>query len=92
MEYISQNSLSITENGLLVGRIFSDVFIPYEHFYLLSEKDIQVALNGEGSNDILSFELIVKNGSQVKESFMNLCNDKVKEFRISQQKDSINAN
>ncbi|WP_334088350.1 hypothetical protein [Helicobacter typhlonius] len=94
LEYISQNSLSITENGLLVGRIFSDVFIPYEHFYLLSEKDIQVALNanviyfryGEGSNDILSFELIVKNGSQVKESFMNLCNDKVKEFRIPNKK------
>lgn len=100
LEYMSQNSLSITENGILVGRIFSDVFIPYEHLYLLSEKDIQNALDGnaiyfrygEGSNDVLDFELIVKNGSQVKESFMNLYNEKVKQFRQSHQTDSTNAN
>ena len=42
---ISQNSLSITEKGLLIGRIFSDVFIPYENLYPLSEKNIQEALD-----------------------------------------------
>ncbi|WP_285818961.1 hypothetical protein [Helicobacter bilis] len=97
---ISQNSLSITEEGLLIGRIFSDVFIPYENLYPLSEKDIQEALDAklievrygkESDHTIMRFDLIVRNGHQVKENFMNLYNEKVKEIRQNCTKDS-NAN
>ena len=94
---ISQNSLSITEKGLLIGRIFSDVFIPYENLYPLSEKDIQEALDAkliqvrygkESDYTIMRFDLIVRNGHQVKENFMNLYNEKVKEIRQDCTKDS----
>ena len=97
---ISQNSLSITEKGLLIGRIFSDVFIPYENLYPLSEKNIQEALDAklievrygkESDYTIMRFDLIVRNGHQVKENFMNLYNEKVKEMRQDCTKDS-NAN
>ncbi|MDY5185385.1 hypothetical protein [Helicobacter trogontum] len=97
---ISQNSLSITEKGLLIGRIFSDVFIPYKNLYPLSEKDIQEALDAklievrygkESDYTIMRFDLIVRNGHQVKENFMNLYNEKVKEMRQDYTKDS-NAN
>lgn len=98
---ISQNSLSITEKGLLIGRIFSDVFIPYENLYPLSEKDIQEALDAkmievcygkESDYTFMRFDLIVRNGHQVKENFMNLYNEKVKEFRQNHFKDSTIAN
>ena len=94
---ISQNSLSITEKGLLIGRIFSNVFIPYENLYPLSEKDIQEALDDkiivvrygkENDHDTIHFNLIVRNGHQVKENFMNLYNEKVKEIRQDCTKDS----
>ena len=94
---ISQNSLSITEKGLLIGRIFSDVFIPYENLYPLSEKDIQEALDAkliqvrygkESDYTIMRFDLIVRNGHQVKENFMNFYNEKVKEMRQDCTKDS----
>ena len=97
---ISQNSLTITEEGLLIGRIFSDVFIPYKNLYPLSEKDMQEALEDkritirygkESVYTIIYFDLIVRNGHQVKENFMNLYNEKVKEFRQDCTKDS-NAN
>lgn len=96
LDYIAGNSLSITENGLLIGRIFSDVFIPYENLYPLSEKEIQKALqdkiivvrNGKEKDDTIVFDLIVRNGYQVRESFMNLYNEKVKEFRQNNTKDS----
>ena len=97
---ISQNSLSITEKGLLIGRIFSDVFIPYENLYPLSEKDMQNALDQkiitirygkESDYTTIHFDLIVRNGHQVKENFMNLYNEKVKEMRQDCTKDS-NAN
>ena len=100
LAYISQNSLSITEKGLLIGRIFSNVFIPYENLYPLSEKDIQEALDDkiivvrygkENDHDTIHFNLIVRNGHQVKENFMNLYNEKVKEIRQDCTKDS-NAN
>lgn len=100
LAYISQNSLSITESGLLIGRIFSDVFIPYDNLYPLSEKDIQEALDDkiivvrygkENDHDTIHFNLIVRNGHQVKENFMNLYNEKVKEIRQDYTKDS-NAN
>ena len=100
LAYISQNSLSITEKGLLIGRIFSDVFIPYENLYPLSEKNIQEALDDkiivvrygkENDHDTIHFNLIVRNGHQVKENFMNLYNEKVKEIRQDCTKDS-NAN
>ncbi|RDU61751.1 hypothetical protein CQA53_09775 [Helicobacter didelphidarum] len=94
---IAQNSLSITEEGLLIGRIFSDVFIPYKNLYPLSEKDIQEALDDkvirvrygkESDYTIIYFDLIVRNGHQVSENFMNLYNEKVKEFRQNHSKDS----
>ena len=97
LAYISQNSLSITEKGLLIGRIFSNVFIPYENLYPLSEKDIQEALDDkiivvrygkENDHDTIHFNLIVRNGHQVKENFMNLYNEKVKEIRQDCTKDS----
>ena len=100
LAYISENSLSITEEGLLIGRIFSDVFIPYDNLYPLSEKDIQGALDDkiivvrygkENDHDTIHFNLIVRNGHQVKENFMNLYNEKVKEMRQDYTKDS-NAN
>lgn len=100
LAYISQNSLSITEKGLLIGRIFSDVFIPYKNLYPLSEKDIQEALDDkiivvrygkENDHDTIHFNLIVRNGHQVKENFMNFYNEKVKEMRQDYTKDS-NAN
>lgn len=100
LAYISENSLSITESGLLVRRIFSDVFIPYDNLYPLSEKEMQKALQdkiiivryGKENDDNLAFDLIVRNGHQVKENFMNLYNEKVKEFRQNHLKDSTNAN
>ena len=100
LAYMAQNSLSITESGLLIGRIFSDVFIPYDNLYPLSEKEMQKALQdkiiivryGKENDDNLAFDLIVRNGHQVKENFMNLYNEKVKEFRQNHLKDSINAN
>ena len=97
LAYISQNSLSITEKGLLIGRIFSDVFIPYENLYPLSEKDIQNALDQkiitirygkESDYTTIHFDLIVRNGHQVKENFMNFYNEKVKEMRQDCTKDS----
>lgn len=92
--YISANSLIITENGVLVKRIFSDVFIPYENLYPLSEKEIQEAIDdnmikfgyGEWQSDNIWFELFVRNGNQVKESFMKFCNERIEEFRLSHKR------
>ncbi|WP_147290058.1 hypothetical protein [Helicobacter didelphidarum] len=95
LTYIAENSLSITEEGLLIGRIFSDVFIPYKNLYPLSEKDIQEkAKSGikiqfdkqEGFG--VGFDCIVRNGFEVSKVFMNLYNEKVKEFRQNHSKDS----
>lgn len=98
MGYISANSLIIIENGILVKRIFSNVFIPYGNLCPLSEKDIQEALDdnviefsyGKWQFDIIRLELIVRNGNQVKESFMKFCDEKIEEFRISHTRDAIN--
>lgn len=101
LKFFSEHSFSITENGILVGRTFGDVFIPYEHLYPLSEKDMQrevlddntriIVRYDKGGNGIMYFDLIVKNGHQVRQDLMNFYNEKVKEFRENQQQDSINA-
>lgn len=95
LKFFFENSFSITENGILVGRIFSDVFIPYQHLYPLSKKDMQreilddstriVVRYGNGGNEIIYFDLIVKNGYQVRCNLMNFYNEKVEEFRENQQ-------
>lgn len=101
LKFFSENSFSITENGILVGRTFSDVFISYEHLYPLSEKDMQrevlddntriIVRYDKGGNGIMYFDLIVRNGYQVRQDLMNFYNEKVKEFRENQQQDSTNA-
>ena len=96
LDYIAQNSLRITENGLLIGRIFSDVFIPYDNLYPLSEKEIQeeaeksiITTQFDKQKEFgIGFECIVKNGFEVRKAFMNLYNEKVKEFRQNYLKDS----
>lgn len=57
----------------------------------MSEKDIQEAVDdnmiefsyGKWQADFIRLELIVRNGNQVKESFMKFCNEKIEEFRLS---------
>ncbi len=52
---------------------------------------IEVRYGKESDYTIMRFDLIVRNGHQVKENFMNLYNEKVKEMRQDCTKDS-NAN
>lgn len=57
----------------------------------MSEEYIQEAVDdnmiefsyGKWQADFIRLELIVRNGNQVKESFMKFCNEKIEEFRLS---------
>ena len=47
----------------------------------LEDKRIAVRYGKENDHDTIHFDLIIRNGHQVKENFMKLYNEKVKEFR-----------
>ena len=98
LDVLFYKSLVLTENGVWIKRTFFDVFIPYIELMPLSNQDIQEALSDKQiyiklcSIGYHSFRLLCKNGHQTRESFMNLYNEKVKEFRQNHLKDSTNAN
>ena len=95
---ILRKSLALTENGVWVKRTFFDVFIPYNELMPLSDEDIQEALQNEridinvgGSSVVICYQNSCKVCNHTRESFMNLYNEKVREFRQNYTKDS-NAN
>lgn len=95
VDILFYKSLALTENGVWVKRTFFDVFIPYNDLMVLSEKDMQT-LNGTAipiryNNDFGIYKgvmIFCKSKNETLESFMYLYNQKVKEFRQNNTKDS----
>lgn len=95
VDILFYKSLALTENGVWVKRTFFDVFIPYNELMVLSEKDMQT-LNGTAipiryNNDFGIYKgvmIFCKSKNETLESFMYLYNQKVKEFRQNNTKDT----